>query len=80
MMMIVVAPLAVALVAFIIYALERKMKGEPISWEHASKFTVFGGLITAGVVFASGSEELPDLTKVVNVPTVQEMFVGIPTF
>ena len=78
--MIVVAPLAVALVAFIIYALERKMKGEPISWEHALKFSIFGGLITGGVVFASNSEDMPDLTKVIDMPSVQEMFVGQPTF
>jgi hypothetical protein len=81
MMMILVASVAVALVAFIIYALERKSKGQPISWEHAGKLSLFGGLITAGVVFSTGAEGIPDLTKnLPSVESVQEMFVGTPSF
>jgi hypothetical protein len=82
-MMIVVAPIAVALVAFIIYTLDRKSKGEPIVWESAGKLSVFGGLVTAGVVFAMTSEGLADVAKVATesaVHTAQEMFVGKPTF
>jgi hypothetical protein len=37
MMMIVVAPIAVAIVCFILYALDRKSKVEPIDWSQASK-------------------------------------------
>jgi len=81
-MMIVVASLAVALVAFIAYALDRKSKGEPISWETAGKLSLFGGLVTSGVVFATGTEGVAEAVKTVtdNVPAVQDMFVGLPTF
>ena len=84
-MMIVVASIAVALVAFIVYALDRKSKGEPISWETAGKVSLFGGLVTSGVVFAMGTEGLTEGVKTVaenvpSVPSVQDMFVGLPTF
>jgi hypothetical protein len=81
-MMMLVAPIAVALVSFILYALDRKSKGEPISWETAAKITVFGGLVTSGVVFASTTDGVAEVVKTVseNVPNVQDMFVGVPTF
>ena len=81
--MLIIASLAVALVTFIVYALERKSKSEPINWEHAVKLTLFGGLITSGVVFASTADIVPDVAKTVaeTVPSaVQEMFVGAPSF
>jgi len=77
--MIVIVSIAIALVCFILYALERKSQSEPIVWEHALKLSVFGGILSAGVVFAT-SENMPDLTKLPVVETVQEMFVGKPTF
>jgi hypothetical protein len=80
-MMIIVASVAVALVCFILYALERKSKSEAIDWSQAGKLSVFGGLITSGVVFATSGEGIPDLTKAL--PTLgetQDMFVGLPTF
>jgi hypothetical protein len=81
-MMIVIASLAVALVAFIVYALDRKAKGEPISWESALKLSLFGGILTAGVVFSTTSEQVVEVVKAVkdSVPDIQDMFVGIPTF
>ena len=85
-MMIVVASIAVALVSFIVYALDRKAKGEPISWETAGKLSLFGGLLTSGVVFATGTEGITETVKTVTenlpavAPSVQDMFVGIPTF
>ncbi len=84
-MVIIVASIAVALVAFILYALERKSKGEPISWEHAGKLSLFGGLVTAGVVFATTVEPVHEVVKDIVkesslIPDVQEMFVGTPTF
>lgn len=84
-MVIIIASVAVALVAFILYALERKSKGEPISWEHAGKLSLFGALVTAGVVFATTAEGAVDVVKetvssVVSIPDVQEMFVGTPSF
>ena len=76
-MMIVIVSVAVALVAFILYALERKSKDESIVWADAAKFSLFGGLTSAGIVFATTAESsipLPEIT------TVQEMFVGSPSF
>lgn len=78
--MIVVAALSVALVSFIVYALERRTKSEPIVWEDALKLSLFGGLITAGVVFASTAEAIKDVVESVDVSAVQEMFVGTPSF
>jgi hypothetical protein len=81
-MMIVVASLAVAMVAFIVYALDRKAKSEPISWETAGKLSLFGGLITSGVVFATTAEGVAEVAKKVTetVSSAQDMFVGTPTF
>jgi hypothetical protein len=82
-MIIVIASVAVALVAFILYALERKSKGEPISWEHAGKLSLFGGLLTSGVVFATTAEGVPEIVSsniAAVIPDMQDMFVGTPTF
>jgi len=78
--MLVIASVAVSLVAFILYALERRSKNEPIVWEDALKLSVFGGLLSAGVVFASTVETVQDVVGAVDVPAVQEMFVGTPAF
>jgi len=78
--MIIVAALSVALVSFIVYALERRTKSEPIVWEDALKLSLFGGLITAGVVFASTAEAIKEVVESVDIPAVQEMFVGTPAF
>jgi hypothetical protein len=77
-MMIVIASVAVAIVVFIVYALDRKAKGEGISWETAGKLSLFGGILTSGVVFASTVENVTEVVKAV-VPS-QDMFVGVPTF
>jgi hypothetical protein len=80
-MMIVLASVAVAIVCFIIYALDRRAKKESISWEHALKISLFGGLITAATVFATSVEGVSEIVKNVELPTVvQDMFVGVPTF
>jgi hypothetical protein len=81
-MMIVIAALSVGIVAFILYALERRSKGEAISWEHAGKLTLFSGLITSGVVFATTAESLPEVVTSVSekISDVQDMFVGTPSF
>jgi hypothetical protein len=79
-MMIVIASVAVSLVAFILYALERRSKKEPIVWEDALKLSVFGGLLSAGVVFAASVESVKDVVGAVDIPSVQDMFVGTPTF
>ena len=84
-MMLIIASLAVAIVAFILYALERRSKGEPISWEHAGKLSLFSGLITSGVVFATTADVGNVATEVATVAVdkvseVQDMFVGTPSF
>lgn len=70
-----------ALVCFILYALDRKSKGEPIAFDTAGKLSLFGGLLTSGVVFATTSD-IPTVVETVveSVPDVQDMFVGKPTF
>jgi hypothetical protein len=75
---------AVALVSFIVYALERRSKKEPIVWEDAAKLSLFSGIVTSGVVFATTA----DVNAVSEVATTvaetaavaQDMFVGTPTF
>lgn len=83
-MMLIIASIAVALVSFIVYALERRSKKEPIVWEDAMKLSLFSGIVTSGVVFATTA----DVSAVKEVATVvadtavvaQDMFVGTPTF
>lgn len=81
-MMLVVSSLAVAIVAFILYALERRSKGEPIAWIDAGKISLFSGLVTSGVVFATTMESVPEVVATVTekAAEVQDMFVGTPTF
>jgi hypothetical protein len=82
-MMIIVASIAVALVSFIIYALERRSKQEPIVWEDALKLSLFSGIITSGVVFSTTVEGVVETAKTVTetvAPAVQDMFVGTPSF
>jgi hypothetical protein len=81
--MIVITAVAVALVVFILYALERRSKDKPIDWIDAGKLTLFGGLLSSGVVFATTSDVATTVTETVtkvDIPSVQDMFVGIPTF
>jgi hypothetical protein len=79
-MMIVIASVAVALVCFIVYALERRSKTQPIDWVDAGKVTIFGGIITACVVFATTTDVVVDAVKNIEIPDVQDMFVGKPQF
>ena len=87
-MMIVIASLAVGLACFIIYALDKRSKQESIDWAQAVKITLFGGMLTSGVVFATSSE-VPDLTAVAETAknvvenvaqSTEDMFVGTPSF
>lgn len=78
--MIIIASLAVAIVCFIVYALERRSKEQPIDWVDAGKVTIFGGIISAAVVFAVTTEVVSDVVKEIDIPAVQDMFVGKPTF
>ncbi len=79
-MMLVLVGVSVALVSFIVYALERRSKEEPIVWEHALKLALFGGIVSTGVVFASTTEGVKETIASVEIPNVQDMFVGTPAF
>ena len=84
-MMLVISSIAVALVVFIIYALERRSRDKPIDWVDASKLSLFGGLLTSGVVFATTSDvsvvnDVTEVVKNIEIPSVQDMFVGAPSF
>ena len=83
-MTLAVVSVAVALVSFIIYALDRRSKEQPIVWPDALKLTLFSGLITSGVVYATsdGSAVVVENLKAVgeNLPSTQDMFVGSPSF
>lgn len=79
-MMIAIAAISVALVCFIVYALERRSKDEPIDWTDAGKLSLFGGIISAGVVFATTTDVITDAVKNMEIPSVQDMFVGKPSF
>lgn len=79
--MLVIVSLAVALVAFIVYALERKSQDKPIVWEDALKLSLFGGLVSAGIVFTTTADIGTVVASVPELPAVaQEMFVGSPSF
>jgi hypothetical protein len=83
-MMLIIASVAVALVSFIVYALERRSKKEPIIWEDAGKLSLFTGVITSGVVFATTADVsvINDVATTITetAAVAQDMFVGTPTF
>ena len=84
-MMIIIASVAVALAAFIIYALDRRSKEQPIEWDQAGKISILSGLITSGVVFSTTAELPainPEIVKNIadNLPSTEDMFVGSPSF
>jgi len=80
-MMMIIASVAVAMVSFIVYALERRSKKEPIVWEDALKLSLFSGIVTSGVVFASTADVATVTETVATVgETAQDMFVGTPSF
>jgi hypothetical protein len=86
-MVLVYIALVVALVCFILYALDRRMKSEPIEWMSASKLTLLGGLLSGGIAYTVSSPEVvtETVTAVVNAAApvaeaTQEMFVGVPAF
>jgi uncharacterized membrane protein YsdA (DUF1294 family) len=83
--MLVYIAIIAALICFILYVLDRRMRGEPIDWVTAGKISLVGGLLSGGTGYALS--DTPEVAKVVETvataatPTdVQEMFVGVPTF
>lgn len=78
--MVIIAA-AVAITCFILYALDRRSKQEPIDMFTGGKLSLFGGILSSIIVFAT-TAELPDVVEVVkdSIPVAQDMFVGKPTF
>ena len=75
--------LAVALICFILYALDRRFRSEPIEWMTAAKLTILGGLLSGGIAYTvSSPEAIVEAVKSVvpETPAAQEMFIGVPTF
>jgi len=81
-MMIIYIAVATAIVCFILYALDRRSKTEPIDWFTAGKLTAFGGLLAGGIAYVTTSTSPKEVVETLNteIPIVQEMFVGNPTF
>ena len=74
-MMFVYMVIIVALACFVLYALDRKLRGEPIDWQVSAKLSLIGALLAGGVGYAM----MPDSVEV-KADIAQEMFVGTPTF
>jgi len=78
-MMLVVTSVAVAMVCFILYALDRRSREKPVEWTDGLRLSVLGGLISAGVVFSSTGIDI-ELPPQIVAPIEQEIFVGVPNF
>ena len=75
--------IAASLISFILYALDRRFRSEPIEWLSAAKLTMMGGLLSGGIAYTvSSPESVTEVVKAVvpEAPAIQEMFVGVPTF
>jgi len=82
-MMLIYIAIIVSLLCFVLYVLDRRMRGEPIDWIIALKVSVIGALLSGGTGYAlSDSTTVAEVAQVVEVikPDNQEMFVGVPTF
>ena len=72
---------ASSLICFILYAIDRRLRGESLDWMTAVKITSVGSLLSGGIAYAVSSPEVVDTVKIVaDMPIAQEMFVGVPTF
>jgi uncharacterized membrane protein YsdA (DUF1294 family) len=81
--MLIYIAIIVSLLCFVLYVLDRRMRGEPIDWIIALKVSVIGALLSGGTGYAlSDSTTVAEVAQVVEVikPDNQEMFVGVPTF
>ena len=77
MMMLAVVSVAVALVSFILYALDRRSKEQPIIWADALKLTMFSGLITSGVMFATSDGSAVVVGTIINDGVEAESLLGL---
>ena len=81
MMHIVYITIASSLICFILYAIDRRLRGESLDWTTAVKITSVGSLLSGGIAYAVSSPEVVvEAVKAVAETPAQEMFVGVPTF
>jgi len=74
----------VAIVAVILYAVERYTQKKPVEWTDASKIGLLSGAGAGGIVYAMGGGDNA-VSAVADIATsaggaVQDMFVGKPSF
>jgi uncharacterized membrane protein YeiH len=74
----------VALVAVVLYAVERYTQKKPVEWMDASKIGLLSGAGAGGIVYALGGGENA-VSAVAEMASsaggaVQDMFVGKPSF
>lgn len=82
MMQIVYITIAASLICFILYAIDRRLRGESLDWTTAVKITSVGSILSGGIAYAVSSPEVvvEAVKAVAETPAAQEMFVGVPTF
>lgn len=68
---------AVIATALVLYALDRKTRGEHFDLADAVKIASGAGIVTGGVVYAIGTDSISDIAETVTTAT-QEMLVGRP--
>ena len=74
----------VAVVAVILYAVERYTQKKPVEWMDASKIGLLSGAGAGGIVYAMGGGDsaVATVTEMASSASssVQDMFVGKPSF
>lgn len=74
----------VAVVAVILYAVERYTQKKPVEWTDASKIGLLSGAGAGGIVYAMGGGDnaVAAVTEMASSAggAVQDMFVGKPSF
>jgi hypothetical protein len=78
-MMITYVAVGVAITCFILYTLDRKSKDHPVEWDVAIKLASLGAMLSGGVAYAVGAEDVTEVVTSV-AASAQEMFVGKPEF
>ena len=74
----------VAVVAVVLYAVERYTQKKPVEWMDASKIGLLSGAGAGGIVYAMGGGDnaVATVTEMASSASgaVQDMFVGKPSF
>lgn len=71
---------AIAVGAFVIYAIERYTRRKPIDVADGIKVSMLSGAGAGGIVYALGDTSVVTDTIASAASTVEEMFVGKPSF